>query len=67
LHMVPPSWRALYLLNHLAGFIDGFRRAVLGMPLDLPALATGTLVTCALLPLAYMFFKRRDVTLADVI
>ena len=67
LRVVPQSWRSLYLLNPLAGLIDGFRRAVLGLPLDLPALATATVVTCALLPIAYLVFKRAEVTVADVI
>ena len=67
LHMVPASWRALYLLNPLAGLTDGFRRAVLGLPLDSYALAIAAVVTCAGLPLAYMVFKRSETTVADVI
>jgi lipopolysaccharide transport system permease protein len=64
---VPSTWRPFYLLNPLAGLIDGFRRSVLGIPVDVPALLIATVVTAAALPLAYTVFKYADVTVADVI
>jgi len=67
LRVVPAASRTLYLLNPLAGLIDGFRRCVLGIPVDVAALATATLVTLAALPLAYVTFKYTDVTVADLI
>ncbi len=67
LHVVPAAWRPLYLLNPLAGLIDGFRWSVLGRPLDMQALGVAALVTIAALPLAYVAFKYADVTVADVI
>ena len=67
LRVVPAQWRTLYLLNPLAGLIDGFRRSVLGMPVDGQALLVGTAVTMVALPLAYVAFKYADVTVADVI
>jgi len=67
LSVVPASWKTLYLLNPLAGVIDGFRRSVLGLPLDTRALAIAAAVIAALLPLSYLAFKHAEVTVADVI
>jgi lipopolysaccharide transport system permease protein len=67
LSAVPAAWRSLYLLNPLAGLLDGFRRSVLGTPLDMPALAVAAAVTVAALPIAYVAFKYADVTVADII
>lgn len=67
LHLVPSTWRHLYLLNPLAGLIDGFRRSVLGLPVDATALAVAALITAAALPAAYLVFKHAEVTVADVI
>jgi lipopolysaccharide transport system permease protein len=67
LHLVPSTWRHLYLLNPLAGLIDGFRRSVLGLPVDATALAVASLITAAALPAAYLVFKHAEVTVADVI
>jgi lipopolysaccharide transport system permease protein len=67
LRVVPAGWRSLYLLNPLAGLIDGFRRSVLGSPVDVYALIVAALVTVVALPFAYVVFKYADVTVADVI
>src|SRR5262245_8349267 len=67
LGVVPAAWRTLYLLNPLAGLIDGFRRSVLGIPLDGTALGIAAAITLLALPSAYMVFKYADVSVADVI
>jgi lipopolysaccharide transport system permease protein len=67
LSAVPKAWRYLYVFNPLAGLIDGFRRAVLGIAPDVPALACATAVTLVALPAAYLAFKYADTTLVDVI
>jgi lipopolysaccharide transport system permease protein len=68
LDAVPAEWRRLYLLNPLAGFVDGFRRAVLdGRAPDAESLATAIIVTLIALPLAYGWFKHVDATMADVV
>jgi lipopolysaccharide transport system permease protein len=67
LRVVPESWRPLYLLNPVAGLVDGFRRSVLGIPLDVQALATATAVTALMLPVAYLAFKHAESTVADII
>lgn len=67
LNVVPAAWRPVYLLNPLAGLVDGFRRSVLGVPLDVEAFAVAAIITLAALPFAYVAFKYADVTVADVI
>jgi lipopolysaccharide transport system permease protein len=66
LESVPEAWRRWYLLNPMAGIVDGFRKVVLnGAPPDSAALTTAALVIAACLPLAYLWFKQVDATLAD--
>ncbi len=66
LEAVPARWRSLYLLNPMAGLVDGFRKAVLdGVAPDLVALGGAALVTAAMLPVAYLWFKHVDATMAD--
>ena len=67
LHVVPATWRPVYMLNPLAGLVDGFRRSVLGIPLDMQALGVAVVITLTALPFAYVAFKYADVTVADVI
>lgn len=66
LSAVPPHWRPLYLLNPMAGIVDTFRRAVLdgGHP-DAAALSSAVVLTLVILPVAYVWFKHSDATLAD--
>jgi lipopolysaccharide transport system permease protein len=67
LSAVPRSARWWYVLNPMAGFVDGFRRAVLAQPLDLDALAIASGITAVLVPLAFVVFKQLDATVADVV
>jgi lipopolysaccharide transport system permease protein len=66
---VIPSWlRPIYMLNPMAGIIDGYRRAVLlGEAPDLSALAVSLVMTLAIVALAFPVFKRAERTFADVI
>lgn len=67
-HALPPHLFALYVANPMAGVVDTFRRAlVLQQAPDVHALAIGALVTCALLPVSYLYFKYTELTMADVI
>jgi len=67
LSAVPRTARWWYILNPMAGFVDGFRRAVLGQPLDAAALAAASIVTAVLVPVAFVVFKQLDATVADVV
>ena len=58
----------LYTLNPLAGIIDSFQRVLLkGLPPDYNALYPGIILTLAILPFSYLFFKRAENWFADVI
>ncbi len=68
LEQVPQRFRGLYVLNPMVGVVDGFRRAViLGEAPDLRLLALSAGVSLLLLPAAYVYFKRVEATVADVI
>ena len=58
----------LFTLNPLAGLIESFQNITLrGMPPDFAAMMPGLLLTVALLPLSYMYFKRAEAYFADVV
>jgi len=67
LSAVPHAWYGAYVLNPLAGAVDGFRRAALGMTPDFHALAVSALLASVLLPAAYSIFKRTEATIADIV
>lgn len=63
---VPRRFRALYELNPMAGLIEGFRRVtVQGQAPDWHLLLVSALVSAALLPACYIYFKFVDATVAD--
>jgi len=63
---LPPALYAVYLLNPMAGVVDGFRRAlVLRATPDLQALAVAGIVVALLVPIAYGYFKYAESTMAD--
>ena len=68
LSAVPVSWRAWYLLNPMAGIVASFRDILLRQaPPDPHPLRVAVLVTVVALPAAYLFFKRAEATMADLI
>lgn len=68
LSAVPERLRGFYALNPLVGVIENFRRVMLqGMPPDLYSLGISALVAAVLLPAAYLYFKRVEATMADII
>ena len=68
LSAVPQRFRSLYVLNPLVGVIENFRRVVLqGVEPDFQSLAISTISAAILLPLTYLYFKRVEATMADVI
>ncbi|HEX6974459.1 MAG TPA: ABC transporter permease [Vicinamibacterales bacterium] len=68
LSVVPPGWRAFYLLNPMAGIIASFRDILLqrAQP-DPEPLRYALAVTAVALPVAYLVFKRAEATMADVV
>ena len=68
LQAVPERFRRLYLLDPIAGLIDGFRKVVIdGTAPDFRILAVSTSIVVLSLPVAYAFFKSSEATMADVI
>lgn len=68
LSAVPQRWRGLYVLNPMVGVIENFRRAVLqGVEPDFQSLAVSAVIAVVLLPIAYLYFKRVEATMADII
>jgi lipopolysaccharide transport system permease protein len=68
LSAVPQRFRGLYALNPLVGVIENFRRVVLqGVEPDFHSLTISAIVAAVLLPLTYLYFKRVEATMADVI
>ena len=58
----------IYTLNPLAGIIDSFQNVVLrGLPPDFGSMLPGLILTAALLPLSYRYFKWEEPYFADVI
>lgn len=68
LSVVPESWRGWYLLNPMAGIVNGFRQVLLhGAPPDALPLQYAAAVTLCALPIAYAVFKRAEATMADIV
>jgi len=68
LSAVPERLRGFYALNPLVGVIENFRRAVLqGVAPDFYSLTISAVVAAILLPLTYLYFKRVEATMADII
>jgi lipopolysaccharide transport system permease protein len=65
---LPAPLYTLYTLNPMAGVVDTFRRAiVLNQSPDVQALIVATVVVMAILPVAYVYFKYVELTMADVV
>jgi lipopolysaccharide transport system permease protein len=68
LSLVPEAWRDWYLMNPMAGIVSSFRDILLHQSAPDPhPLRIACLVTALALPAAYLFFKRAEATMADVI
>jgi lipopolysaccharide transport system permease protein len=68
LSAVPQRWRGIYALNPMVGVIENFRRAVLqGVQPDFHSLAVSAVIAAVLLPIAYLYFKKVEATMADII
>jgi len=68
LTLVPQRWQALYSLNPMVGIVESFRRVILqGAPPDYHSLEISALITAVLLPVAFIYFKHVEATVADII
>jgi lipopolysaccharide transport system permease protein len=64
--MVPPKWQPLLALNPMAGIIDGFRSALLGLPWNLTTLVISSASALLMLLLGLFYFRRTERNFADV-
>jgi lipopolysaccharide transport system permease protein len=66
--IVPDRFVFWYSLNPMAGVVENFRRVILQHgTMNMAVLLPGVIVCMLLLPLAYLYFKTSEATMADVI
>ena len=65
--LVPDHWRWLLFLNPMAGFIEGFRSAFLGRPIDLTAIGISLFVAICVFLIGIAFFGKMERRFADII
>lgn len=65
--IVPAQYRPLLLLNPMGGVIEGFRSAVLGQPLDVPAWLVSVAVSGTLVLVGLIYFQHVEKRFADVV
>jgi ABC-type polysaccharide/polyol phosphate export permease len=51
----------------MVGIIENFRAALLGTSIDHHSLGISAVVSACLLPISYLYFKRIEATVADVV
>ena len=66
-NVFPAKWRLVYLLNPLAGIIDGYRSSLFGQRIDWIGLGISTLITLIILVYASYSFRRMERTFADIV
>ena len=64
--MVPEKWQPLLALNPMAGIIDAFRSALLGLPFNLTTLAVSTVSSVLLLTYGLFYFRKTERSFADI-
>ncbi len=66
--MLSPKWQLVYALNPMAGVVNGFRWALLGINNNLGiTLGISTLVAVILLVSGMFYFRRMERTFADMV
>jgi lipopolysaccharide transport system permease protein len=67
LERIPEKYRLLYAINPMAGFISGFRSALLGQPWHPACLAVSSAVSGLMLAAGLLYFKRTERRFADIV
>jgi lipopolysaccharide transport system permease protein len=67
LTLVPDRLRLLYMLNPMAGIIDGYRSILLGKMPQWEYLVLESAIIIALFIFSYLYFKNKEVSFADII
>ena len=64
--MVPAKWQPLLAINPMAGIIDGFRSALLGLPWNYTTLGISSASSIVLLAFGLGYFRKTERSFADV-
>jgi lipopolysaccharide transport system permease protein len=64
--IVPKRWQPLLALNPMAGIIDGFRSALLGLPWNTTTLIISSCSSLVLLIYGLFYFRKTERSFADV-
>lgn len=64
---IPDEYRWLMLINPMTGYIEGFRSAVLGSPIDWLALGISFFLSLLFLMIGSIYFRKVERRFADVI
>jgi lipopolysaccharide transport system permease protein len=68
LSLVPERWRAVYMVNPVAGLIHSYRQVILcGQDPEARYLATSAAIAILLLIVGYAYFKRSEILFSEVI
>lgn len=65
--VVPAKYRIIFAINPLTGIIEAYRAAVLGRPIDWPALGVSTIVVFVALAWGARRFRRMERQFADIV
>lgn len=65
--IVPEKWKWLFIINPVAGIIEGFRASLTGLPFDWIHVSISAAITVAVLFAAVYVFRRFEDTFADVV
>jgi len=66
--VIPNRYRMIYMLNPMAGIIDGYRRVIIrGIRPELRYMLLSSVVSIVIFLLAYRYFKRSESEFMDVI
>jgi lipopolysaccharide transport system permease protein len=65
--IIPARWRWLYMLNPMAGLVDGFRSAFLAVPADWFALGQALALSAAVFLAGVTYFRSVERRFADVV
>jgi len=65
--LVPEDWRWLLYVNPMAGVVEGFRSAFLGLPFDIEGLGISFAIGAALFMAGVLHFNRVERRFADII
>jgi lipopolysaccharide transport system permease protein len=64
---IPDNYRWVLFLNPMSGYVDGYRAAFLGKPIDWAAIGISVALSLVLFAIGTMYFQKAERRFADVI